>query len=80
MKQKEMREMEIYYCDVCGVECGLPYYGHDDNGYGNCCSTAMHRAGRYLDAVNKLRRNIGMKEIEESFANLKKIVKKEAIV
>ena len=70
-KKQEMREVTIYYCDVCGHETDLPYYGVDDNGYGSCCYDKMHKSKRYLKEVNKIRGGIGMMQIDATFENLK---------
>ena len=70
MKQKEMRELDIYYCDVCGKECGLPYYGRDDNGYGECCDNKMRKAERYLKAMNRLRVMNRIPSVELTFDHL----------
>ena len=77
MKKTEMRKVEIYYCDVCGNECGLPYYGKDNNGYGECCSSKISRADRYLVAVNTIRKGIGMRQIDVSFESLTNIINNE---
>jgi len=77
MKKKEMREVEIYYCDVCSNECGLPYYSQDDVGYGKCCYSKMYKAEIYLKAVNKLRKGIGMKQLDMSYLNMRDVVNKE---
>lgn len=73
MKKNEMREISIYYCDVCGKECGLPYYGSDNNdnkGYGNCCDPKMNKAERYLTAINKIRETYDIPLIELTFETL----------
>lgn len=41
MKIRELREITVYYCDICGNECGLPYTGYDEVGYGSCCERLM---------------------------------------
>lgn len=71
MVRKEMRLREIHYCDVCGSECGLPYYGRDEQGYGDCCSPKMHRAERYYNAVNAIRTKFEMPQLEITFELLK---------
>ena len=70
MKKTELREVEIYYCDVCGNECGLPYRGQDDKGWGECCTTKMWKAERYLNAMNRLRLMNRIPTMELTFDNL----------
>ena len=43
MKKVETRQVGIYYCGICGEECGLPYHGYDSIGYGSCCSRLMSK-------------------------------------
>ncbi len=73
-KKQEMRELTIYYCNVCGNECGLPYRGMDDEGWGDCCSSKMYKAKRYLTAINTIRKRMFMIQIPETFKILKSIV------
>ena len=70
MKQKEIRALDIYYCDVCGKECGLPYYGIDNKGYGKCCHNKIFKAERYLNAINRLRIMNRIPSVELTFTNL----------
>ena len=77
MKKREMRETTIYYCDICGNECGLPYMGMDDNGYGDCCDSKMHKARRYINALNRLRVMNRIPSIELTFNNLLAAIKKQ---
>lgn len=67
MKTKKTVTVDAYFCDVCGEECGLPYYGHDDHGYGSCCDHKMWKAECYLRTINKLRRMNNLPEHELTF-------------
>jgi len=57
MKQREMREREIFYCDICTEECGLPYYGVDEIGYGSCCSSLMRKLAE-AGVIDELREKV----------------------
>ena len=67
MEMKVMREITIWICEVCGEECGLPYYGRDDKGYGSCCDHKMRKAEKYLESINKIRKEFDIPELEITF-------------
>lgn len=73
-KRIENRKVEIYYCDICGNECGLPYRGYDDYGYGDCCDNRMRKAKSYLTAINTIRRAHEIPIIHMTFENLKEVI------
>lgn len=67
MKTKKTITVDAYFCDVCGEECGLPYYGYGDKGVGNCCDHKIWKARCYLGSINKLRRMHDLPELELTF-------------
>lgn len=57
MKKREMREHDVFYCDICHEECGLPYYGLDAIGYGSCCAPLMRKLAE-AEVIDELRAKI----------------------
>jgi hypothetical protein len=53
-KKIERRDVTVYYCDICGKECGLPYHGYDSIGFGSCCSSLMSKLEK-ADVLKELR-------------------------
>lgn len=57
MKKIETREVTVYYCDICGKECGLPYCGYDSVGFGDCCASLMRKLEK-AEVIDELREKI----------------------
>ena len=78
MKLTESRNIDVFYCDICGEECGLPYHGYDTIGYGSCCSGLMRKIetagiveelrekipqfGRFFEDLEKVKHEMRMKQ------------------